>query len=157
TGLASASYVLAMLWLAVNCMNRVRAGEASEGFDVSPFALPGGPSGEIRFEETRDVAAVDVILDGPQSASLGRSSLHDNWPRTKLDRAKDMTQPTQSGGTKVDDWFNGHWKRAKPTIESLPDGWLRISFEPLSTEFPEEEGYYVRFRRTLGLRIEGVK
>src|SRR5262249_22820416 len=96
-------------------------------------------------------------LDGPQSDSLGLSYLHDNWPRTKLDRAKDMTQPTQFGWTKVDDWFNGHWKRAKTTIESLPDGWLRISFEPLSSEFPEETGYDVRFRRTLGLRIEGVK
>jgi hypothetical protein len=36
------------------------------------------------------------------------------------------------------------------------DGHARIEFEPLTSEFPEERDYDVRFRRTLGIRIEGV-
>ena len=37
------------------------------------------------------------------------------------------------------------------------NGHVRIEFEPLTSEFPDERDYDVRFRRTLGLRIEGVK
>ena len=81
-------------------------------FDVAPFALPNCPPGEIRFEETRDLVAVELTLDAPPG-SLGLSYLQDNWPRTDLEQAKDLTQPCQFGWTRVDDWFNGHWRSAK--------------------------------------------
>jgi hypothetical protein len=126
------------------------------GFDIAPFALPGGPSGEIRFEETRDVVAVDVVLEGPMPADLGLSYLQENWPQTKLEQAKDLTQPCQFGWTRVDDWFNGHWKRAKTHTTQFPGGRVRIEFQPLTREFPEERDYDVTFRRTLGLRIEAA-
>jgi hypothetical protein len=126
------------------------------GFDIAPFALPGGPRAEIRFEETRDVAAIDVVLEGPIPADLGLSYLQENWPRTKLERAKDLTQPCQFGWTRVDDWFNGHWRRAKTHATQFPGGRVRIEFQPLTTEFPDERDYDVSFRRTLGLRIEAA-
>jgi hypothetical protein len=133
-----------------------RAQDPRPGFDIAPFALPGAPRGEIRFEETRDVVAVEAVLEGPVPADLGLSYLQENWPRTKLERAKDLTQPCQFGWTRVDDWFNGHWKRAQTHATRLPGGRVRLEFQPLTREFPEERDYDVTFRRTLGLRIEAA-
>ena len=53
-----------------------------------------------------------LTLDGPAPEALGLSYLQENWPGTELELAKDLSQPCQFGWTKVDDWFNGHWKRA---------------------------------------------
>jgi hypothetical protein len=145
------------LFLVASGTSAIRAGEPDVEFDIVPFALPCGPAGEIRFEESRDVAAVDVVLDGTPPDALGLSYLQDNWPRTKLERSDDLTQPTQFGWTKVDDWFNGQWRRAKTRVSPLPEGGLRISFEPLTTEFPDQRDYDVTFRRTLGLRLEGIR
>jgi hypothetical protein len=130
---------------------------STPAFDVAPFVLPNCPPGEIRFEETRDLEAVEVTLDGPTPDDPGLSYLQENWPQIRLESAKDMTQPCQFGWTRVDDWFNGHWTRAKTVVSKQNGGRIRIEFEPLSRELPEQAGYDVRFRRTLGLRIEGVK
>ena len=154
--LVSSIQVFATFFLAAQGAMFVRGQEVRIGFDVAPFALPGGPAGEIRFEETRDVVAVDVVIDGPSPDRLGLSYLQDNWPKTKLERSMDLTQPTQFGWTKVDDWFNGKWRRAKTIVSAHPDARLRITFSPLTSEFPEERDYDVTFRRTLGLRLEGV-
>jgi hypothetical protein len=126
-------------------------------FDIAPFALPRTPPGEVRFEESRDVVAVEVTLDGPVPESLGLSYLQEHWPNTALELTSDLTQPCQFGWTRVDDWFNGRWRRAKTRIARRDANHTRIEFEPLTAEFPEERQYDVRFRRTLGLRIEGVK
>ena len=131
--------------------------EPTPAFDVAPFVLPNCPPGEIRFEETRDIEAVDLTLDGPAPGALGLSYLQENWPGTRLESAKDRSQPCQFGWTRVDDWFNGHWKRAKTVVSKQHGGRIRIEFEPLARELPEQNGYDVRFRRTLGLRLEGVK
>ena len=135
----------------------VVASGSTPPFDVAPFTLPNCSPGEIRFEETRDVVAVELRLDGPAPDALGLSYLQENWPGTRLENARDMTQPCQFGWTRVDDWFNGRWKRAKTRVTRGQDGHARIEFEPLTSEFPDERGYDVRFRRTLGLRIEGLK
>ena len=73
--------------------------------------------------------------------------------------AEPGTSPSrrQFGWTKVDDWFNGQWRRAKTIVSARPDARLRITFSPLTSEFPEERDYDVTFRRTLGLRLEGVE
>ena len=149
-------HVFATFFLAAQGAMVVRGQEVRAGFDVAPFALPGGPAGEIRFEETRDVVAVEIVIDGPSPDRLGLSYLQDNWPKTKLERSMDLTQPTQFGWTKVDDWFNGKWRRAKTIVSARPDARSRITFSPLTSEFPEERDYDVTFRRTLGLRLEGV-
>ena len=131
--------------------------EPLPAFDIAPFALPNCPPGEIRFEEARDVVAVELTLGTRASGELGLSYLQESWPGTAIELAKDLTQPCQFGWIKVDDWFNGHWKRATTRVARNGDGHVRIEFEPLTREFPEERDYDVRFRRTLGLRIEGVK
>jgi hypothetical protein len=125
-------------------------------FDIAPFALPGGPRNEVRFEETRDITAVEISCDGAVPDSLGVSYLRENWPGTKIEFSPDLTQPCQFGWTRVDDWFNGEWQRARSVKMPLAGGSVRIEFEPLSREFPDERKYDVRFRRTLGLRLEGV-
>lgn len=127
------------------------------GFDIAPFALPNNPPGEIRFEETRDVVAVEIDGAGPLPDSAGLSYLRQNWPETDLEHARDLSQPCQFGWTRVDDWFNGRWQRAATRVSRGKDGRARIEFEPLTKEFPDRAGYDVRFRRTLGLRIEGIK
>ncbi len=131
--------------------------EPMPGFDVAPFVLPNCPPGEFRFEETRDVEAVEVTFGGPGPDNPGLSYVQENWPGTALETAKDLTQPCQFGWTRVDDWFNGHWTRARTVVTRQEGGRFRIEFEPLTREFPAERDYDVRFRRTLGLRIEGAK
>jgi hypothetical protein len=131
--------------------------ESAPGFDVAPFALPNCPPSEIRFEETRDVVAVDLEMNTSPPEALGLSYLQNNWPQTKLERALDLSQPCQFGWTRVDDWYGGHWKRAKSRVIRRDGRRARIEFEPLTSEFPEKRDYDVRFRRTLGLRLEGVK
>ncbi len=131
--------------------------EPLPAFEVAPFALPNSPPGEIRFEEARDIVAVELTLGTRAPGELGLSYLQESWPVTAVELAKELTQPCQFGWIKVDDWFNGHWKRATTRVARSGDGRVRIEFEPLTREFPEERDYDVRFRRTLGLRIEGVK
>ncbi|MGC8638742.1 MAG: hypothetical protein ACP5XB_02555 [Isosphaeraceae bacterium] len=131
--------------------------DRAAAFDVAPFALPHSPPGEIRFEETRDIVAVELNVDGPLPGTVGLSYLQQNWPGTDLERARDLTQPCQFGWTRVDDWFNGHWKRASTRVTRTASGHIRMEFEPLTRAFPERVDYDVRFRRTLGLRIEGVQ
>jgi hypothetical protein len=156
-GPAREIYLAMSLLFAAPLILEARVGEPGSGFDIAPFALPGGPLEEIRFEETRDVVFVDVDLGGAPPETLGLSYLHDHWPQTRLEQASDLTQPTQFGWVKVDDWFNGEWKRARTLVTRLLDGWSRIAFQPLSSEYPEEKDYDVAFRRTLGLRLDGVK
>jgi hypothetical protein len=99
---------LVSLLLALTCGSSVAVTSARDDFDIAPFALPGSEPGEIRFEEVRDIVAVNVDLDGTPPAAPGLSYLQDNWPGTKLEFARDQTQPCQFGWTRVDDWFNAH-------------------------------------------------
>src|SRR5690242_16312229 len=85
-----------------------RAGEPdfnADRFEVAAFALPNNPPGEIHFEEQRDVVAVEVLFKGRAPDGVGLSYLQDSWPRVKLERSRDLTQPCQFGWTPVDDWF----------------------------------------------------
>ncbi len=134
-----------------------RTTAVDEHFDVAPFALPGGPPGEIRFEEARDVVAVDLDLDGTPPATPALSYLQENWPKTRLEYAKDLSQPCQFGWIRVDDWFNTKWRQAVTTTAFRAEGRMRLEFEPLTREFPNQADYDVRFRRTLGLRLEGIE
>ncbi|WP_165233180.1 hypothetical protein [Aquisphaera insulae] len=149
--------LVAALVLAMPAM----AGDGPPPFDIAPFALPGSPSkGEVRFEEPRDVVAVEADLESdlPKTlpGAIGLSYLGDTWPRTKLERARDMAQPCTFGWTGVDDWYNVQWRRAGVRGIRQDGRRLRIEFLPLSREIPEESGYDVTFRRTVGLRLEGI-
>jgi hypothetical protein len=143
--------------LPVATISRAAAESARDGFDIAGFALPGSPPGEIHFEEARDIVAVDLDFEGPVPAAPALSYLQENWPGTRLEFAHDLTQPCQFGWTRVDDWFNGHWRRAATTVDRSDKGRLRLVFEPLTRDFPDQGGYDVRFRRTLGLKVEGVE
>ncbi len=143
--------VLAMVLVAISA---ARAAETGKGFEISSFALPNCPPGEIWFEEPRDIVAVEVALEGNAPAGMGLSYRQNTWPGVWLERGRDRTQPCQFGWTRIDDPYNGRWHRAKTHTTILPDGHARIEFEPLNVEYPERRDDTVTFRRTLGLRIE---
>ncbi len=157
TGLHGIARVLLMAWIAAWPSLAAPGSDRPPPMDIAPFALPNCAPGEIRFEETRDIVAVDVTLDGTVPQAIGLSYLQQHWPGTRLEFASDRSQACQFGWTKVDDWFNGKWRRAATRLIAGPPGHARIEFEPLTREFPEHRDYDVRFRRTLGLRIEGPK
>jgi hypothetical protein len=145
---------LLLLTVTAPVIDAARGDEA--GLDVAPFALPDSPKGEIRFEEPRDIRAVEVTLAGEAPAGVGLSYFQESWPRVRLEQQRDLTQPCWFGWVKVDDWFNGHWKRAETHATTLPGHRVRIEFAPLTKEYPEQTGYDVAYRRTTGLRVEGT-
>lgn len=127
-----------------------------DALDLAPFALPGTARSEVRFEETRDIAAVEIRLAGESESGLGLSYLRKTWPDWRVEEAG-QGDPCALGWLPQDDWFNVNWTSAATVVETLSDGWIRISFQGLAQEFPQHEGYNVHFRRTLGIRLEGVE
>lgn len=128
-------------------------------FDIAPFALPGCPASEIRFEQPRDIGRVVVRWAGPAPADLGLSYLHKTWPQTRHELPAGMAQtsPCQYGWRPLDDWFNATWRRAAVEAVRRDESTVEFSFAGLQTEFadfPGRDGYDVAFRRTLGVRVE---
>lgn len=121
--------------------------------DLVPFALPGAPAGEIRFEEPRDIVQVEAEFEGPCPPDLRLSYLRKTWPEVRLEEAA-QGDPFRLGWVPQDDWFNTQWHKAAIVTETIGSGRVRITFEGLRAEFPDVRGYDVRFRRTLGVRIE---
>ncbi len=128
-------------------------------FDIAPFALPNCPNGELRFEEPRDVSRLVVSLAGKVPRKVGVSYLQEVWPHQRLEFPPDcdLRDPFSLGWRNIDDQFNSRWQKAAVVVQR--DGPCRrmITFKGLKQEFsdfPGRDGYDVRFRRTLGIRIE---
>jgi len=127
--------------------------------DIAPFALPGTPANEVRFEQPRDIRRVVVRFAGPAPASMGLSYLHKTWPQARHEVPAGLAQsnPCQFGWRPIDDWFNASWRPAVVRSQSLDEHTLELTFGGLQAEFaeyPERGRYDVRFRRTLGVRAE---
>jgi hypothetical protein len=82
-------------------------------FDISPFALPNCPPGEIWFEESRDVLEVVVQFRNTVPREIGVHYLQDKWPNTRHEERRDRENPAAFGWVETDDWFNGKWRQAK--------------------------------------------
>lgn len=123
--------------------------------DLTPFALPGTPAHEVRFEEPRDLIAVEVAFEGEARPSIGLSYLRKTWPDVRVEEAA-QGDPCYFGWTPQDDWFNSEWTEASIVVEHPGDGVVRVSFAPLTAEYPEATDYDVAYRRTLGIRVDGV-
>ncbi len=126
-------------------------------FDISPFALPNCAPGEIRFEEPRDIREIEFEIEGPLPAGFGVSYLSKTWPRVRLERQSDLESPGIFGWNPLDDWFN--CRRQKAAISFRRSGRsVFVAFKGLTAEYPKDaKDYDVDFRRTLGVRIEGVE
>ena len=128
-----------------------------EPIDIAPFALPNTPSNELRFEECRDVERIVVLFEGSAPSSVGAAYLGKTWPNIRLEEKDDLSRPAFFGWTPMDDQFNGEWRTAAVSPspqESVGDSRVVLTFQGLSAELPELEGYDVRFRRTCGIRVE---
>ena len=126
-------------------------------FDIAPFALPNCAPGEVRFEEPRDIVRLEIALRGPVPAGLGLSYLQKTWPGVRLERQPDTERPGIFGWNPVDDQFNSQWRKAAVRIKRA-ERVAVVSFRGLSAEYPAQSvrGCDVVFRRTLGIRVEGV-
>jgi hypothetical protein len=125
-------------------------------FDIAPFALPScAEDGVVRFEEPRDILAIDVSFKKEIPKDVEVYYLRKTWPEVTIENYRDLENPFTFGWIPIDDWFNVQWHRAEVVILRKDRNRAYITFKNLSTEFPEvrDKNYDVKFRRTLGIKI----
>lgn len=132
----------------------VAAQDTTMAFDIAPFALPHPASGEVRFEEPRDIQVIEIEFESQPAAALKISYMQHTWPEWRLENSRPFQDPCRFGWFPIDDWFNPGWKEAATEVKWLGKSSARVTFRPLTSEFPEMTGYDVTFRRTVGIRIE---
>lgn len=130
------------------------ATNGKEPFDIAPFGLPRCASGEVRFEEPRDIVSVVVRLKTGTHTDLGLSYLKQNWPEQRLENFRPFENPCAFGWFPIDDGFNSEWKAAQVDSRQTAERLYLLTFRPLATEFPQAVDYNVLYRRTLGVRID---
>jgi len=123
-------------------------------FDIAPFSLPNCPSGEIWFEESRDIREVVVQFENTVPRSLGVRYLQDKWPCTRHEERHDTENPAAFGWVETDDWFNGKWRQAK-VLRQVKGKTATLRFKGLLAEGIEgtPADYDVEFRRTMALQL----
>ncbi|MBN1935521.1 MAG: hypothetical protein JW934_12710 [Anaerolineae bacterium] len=129
-------------------------------FDIAPFAMPNGPTGELLFEEARDIESVEVVFGGSAPSEARLEYKRKVWPHTRIERPGDLDQvrPMVFGWARVDDLFTPLWIDAATEVSSPGPDTLRFTFRPLRSkvaDFPDAEQYNVTFRRTVGVRVIG--
>ncbi|MCC6489218.1 MAG: hypothetical protein IT364_17085, partial [Candidatus Hydrogenedentes bacterium] len=122
-------------------------------FDIAPFALPNTPANEVWFEEPRDIVRIEVDFGEAAPDSVGASYRRHYWPQTKIEE-RAQGDPMPFGWIHQDDLFNGDWQNAAVDVENVRSNMVAITFQPLTAEFPDEQGYDVRFRRSVAVRID---
>ncbi|HOD52443.1 MAG TPA: hypothetical protein PLJ71_11065 [Candidatus Hydrogenedentes bacterium] len=140
---------------------------ATSEFDVVPFALPNTPANEVWFEDPRDIVKVVVEYSGEPPAGL--SYLRKTWPETRVEARQAGDTVGGFGWIHQDDWFNSEWTPAAVKTEG-GDRSIAFVFEKLQAELDSLAGsddaraglegllrdYNVGYRRTQGLRIDGI-
>ena len=111
-------------------------------FDIAPFALPNSPDGEVRFEEARDVEAVEVVFAGPAPHLARLQYMRKVWPHARFELTEDMDQ-VEVGGQSASPrppWPPVSWGRREPLL-------LRYWVVVVVAEVVVEEEVRVRKRR----------
>lgn len=123
-------------------------------FDITPFALPNCPPGEIWFEESRDIQEVVVQFRNTVPRQIGVRYLQDKWPNTRHEERHDTENPAAFGWVETDDWFNGKWRQAKVRKE-VNGRTATLRFRGLLEDGIEgtPKDYDVEFRRTMALHL----
>ncbi|MCP4644080.1 MAG: hypothetical protein GY851_26795, partial [bacterium] len=125
----------------------------ADRFDIAPFALPNTPPNEVRFEEWRDIVAVEVEFAQTVPDGVSVSYLRKTWPESRWEERAEEMDPARLGWSHIDDSFNPEWQPAATSV--LCEGSRALfTFEGLAAELPDMTGYDVSFRRTVGLRID---
>lgn len=131
-------------------------GDAASGeFDIATFALPNTAGNELWFEEPRDITRIEVDFGEAAPDNVGVSYRRHYWPQTKIEE-RSQGDPMPFGWIPQDDLFNGAWQAAAVNVEHAGHSAVTITFQPLTTEFPDEQNYNVSFRRTVAVRIDGA-
>jgi hypothetical protein len=128
-------------------------------FDAVPFAARAGWADqqhyEIWWEDPRDL--FEIALGFKAGAQFDPSDVvvsywQQSWPETRVPKGTFLGSG-RSGWLAIDDWTNGCWQDADILAQSEPDV-MRITFAPVNRlEFPEQEDFPARFRRTIKLRL----
>lgn len=100
----------------------------------------------VEWDFPQDVAGVEVEFARDEDASLpGENALqywHDSWPA-----------PDRGGWTRLDDPFNGTWKRPKADFRREGNRWIYQILPLTKEEIPESGDVRVAHRRTYKVRL----
>ena len=124
--------------------------------NLAPFALPGAPANEVRFEEPREIREVIVTLKSAPPANLGLSYLHKTWRRKRQELLDPTIGSFQLGWKAVDDWFDVAWDKGAVRVEKTGPRTGVLRFDLLSKEGVSFTAGDVDYRYTLGIRVDGV-
>ena len=119
-------------------------------FDIEPFALPNCEPGQVRFEEPRDIAALDVTFKEDVSGDLGLSYLCRTWPGSRVERISDLDDPCTFVWIHQDDWFNGTWQSAAIQRSEQGPHRITLTFQPLTQDTGRRCIYRWDIERSIG-------
>jgi hypothetical protein len=116
-------------WLPAHAL----ASEA-QPLNIAPFALPGTPANEVRFEDPREIREVIITLKSASPANLGLSYLHKTWRRKRQELLDPTIGSFQLGWKAVDDRFDVAWDKGAVRLEKTRQLRAVLRFEPSSKE-----------------------
>jgi hypothetical protein len=153
TALFSLTALLACVFLPIT----IGATETEkQALDIVPFALPGTPANEVRFEEPREIREVVLTLKSAPPGDLGLSYLHKTWRRKRQELLDPTIGSFQLGWKAVDDWFDVAWDKGAVRVEKTGPRTAVLRFDLLSKEGVSFTAGDVDYRYTLGIRVDGV-
>ena len=138
------------------CMTAHAAEANGRALDIAPFALPGTPANEVRFEEPREIREVVVTLKSAVPGDLGLSYLHKNWRRERQELLDPTIKAFQMGWKTMDDWFDVSWDKGAVRVEKRGSRTAILRFDQLSKEGVSFRRDDVEYRYALGIRVDGV-
>jgi hypothetical protein len=127
-----------------------------QALNIAPFALPGTPANEVRFEDPRAIREVIVTLKSAVPENLGLSYLHKTWRRKRQELLDPTIGSFQLGWKVVDDWFDVVWDKGAVRVEKTGPRKAVVRFDQLGKERVSFNGGDVDYRYTLGIRVDGV-
>ncbi len=148
--------VLSLLTYATAWLPAHALASEAQALDIAPFALPGTPANEVRFEEPREIREVIVTLKSAPPDNLGLSYLHKTWRRKRQELLDPTIGSFQLGWKVVDDWFDVAWDKGAVRVEKTGPRTAVLRFDRLSKEGVSFNAGDVDYRYTLGIRVEGV-
>jgi hypothetical protein len=131
-------------------------GAENQALNIAPFALPGTPANEVRFEDPREIREVVVALKSAVPDDLSLSYVHKTWRRKRQELLDPTIGSFQLGWKVVDDWFDVSWDKGAVRVEKAGPRTAVLRFDLLGKEGVSFTAGDVDYRYTLGIRVDGV-